>query len=156
MATATSPDVSGIKVSVATVTTNGTPSTTIVPIGHLDSLGALKDKSRNVQRYTPLNNTQFDEIVGMGPLSNAGFSMSVLYDPEGTEGINIIETAIDNNSQVQIIIELGNAKTGPGKGTTYKQITKVSKLTVNGEKDGKFKAEFSAEKIGSPVITPAS
>lgn len=155
MAGSNSPDVSGIKVSVATVT-NGTPSTTIVAIGHLDSLGNLKDKSRNVQKYTPLNNTQFDEIVGMGSLVQAAFSMSVLYDPEGAEGINIIESAIDNNSQVQIIIELNNAKTGPGKGTTYKQITKVSNLKVTGEKDGKYKADFSAEKIGLPTVTAAS
>ena len=155
MAASSSPDVSGIKISVATVT-NGVVSTTIVPIGHVDSFGNLKDKSRNVQKYTPINNSQFDEIVAMGSLTQAAFSMTVLYDIEGSDGINILESAIDNNAQVQIIIEVNNAKTANGKGSTIKQISKVASFKVTGEKDGKYKADFSAEKIGLPTVVAAS
>ncbi len=151
----TSPDVSGIKVSVAAVV-NGVVSSTVKKIGHLDSFGTLIEKSRNVTKHTPLNDTDYEEIVSFGPLTHAAYSMSVLYDPEGQEGINLIETSIDNSTSVQIIIELNNASTAGGSGTEIKQISKVGNFKVTGEKDGKFKAEFSAEKIGSPVITAAS
>ena len=149
-----SPEVSGIKISIAPVT-NGVAGTSKV-IGHLDSFGTLIDKTRNTTKYTPLNNTQYEEIVSLGSLTQAAYSMSVLYDPEGQEGINLLEAAIDNNTTVQIIIELNNAITVGGHGTKIEQISKVSSFKVNGEKDGKYKADFSAEKIGLPVITQAS
>lgn len=149
-----SPEVSGIKISVAPVV-NGVVGT-IKVIGHVDSFGTLIDKSRNVTKYTPLNSTQYEEIVSLGSLTQAAYSMSVLYDPEGAEGINLLEDAIDNNTSVQIIIEINNALTVGGHGTKIEQISKVSNFKANGEKDGKYKADFSAEKIGLPVITSAS
>ena len=149
-----SPEVSGIKISVAPVV-NGVVGT-IKVIGHVDSFGTLIDKSRNVTKYTPLNSTQYEEIVSLGSLTQAAYSMSVLYDPEGAEGINLLEDAIDNNTSVQIIIEINNALTVGGHGTKIEQISKVSSFKANGEKDGKYKADFSAEKIGLPVITSAS
>ena len=151
----TSPDVSGIKVLVAAVV-NGVVSTTVKKIGHLDSFGSLIEKSRNVSKHTPLNDTDYEEIVSFGSLTQAAYSMSVLYDPEGQEGINLLETAIDNSTSVQITIEINNPSTVGGHGTKIEQISKVATFKVTGEKDGKFKAEFSAEKIGSPVITAAS
>lgn len=152
---ASSPEVSGLKVSVAEVV-NGVVSTTTKVIGHVDSIGTLIDKTRNTTKYTPLNNTQYEEIVSLGSMTQAAYSMSILYDPEGQEGINLIEKAIDDNTSVQIIIELNNAATVGGTGTIIKQISKISSFKVNGEKDGKYKADFSAEKIGLPVVTPAS
>jgi hypothetical protein len=147
------PDVSGIKVSVATVTA-GVPSITPVAIGHIDSLGTIVGKTRNTTKYTAYNDTQYEEIVSMGSLTQDAFSMTVLYDPSGIEGINLIEAAIDDNVEVQIIIELNNSKGVTG--TVIKQISKISSFKVSGEKDGKYKADFSGEKIGSPEVTPAS
>ena len=155
MGATSSPDVSGIKASVATVT-NGVVSTTVVAVGHVDSLGELISKSRSVQKYTPINNTQNDEIVSLGPLSQAAFTMGVLYDPEATEGIITIETAINTNAQIQLIIELSNAKTTNGKGTTYKQIVKCSDFKVPLPKDGKLVSNFTAERIGLATIVAAS
>lgn len=146
-------DTSGIKISIATIV-DGTPSSSIKAIGHVDSVGTIIDKSRDVKKYTPVNDTQYDEIVGMGSLTQAAFSMSVLYDPEGEEGINTLETAIDNNDQVQLIIELNNSK--GTNGTTIKQICKCSSFKVDGETGGKLKSSFSAERFGKPDITPAA
>ena len=72
------------------------------------------------------------------------------------EGINIIETAINTNAQIQLIIELSNAKTTNGKGTTYKQIIKCSDFKVPLPKDGKLVSNFTAERIGLATIVAAS
>lgn len=155
MAKAKAPNTQGIKISVDTVT-NGIAAGSPVVMGHIDSIGKIIDKSRNVQKYTPMNDTQFDEIVSFGSLTQAAFSMGVLYDPSSTEGINVIETAIDNNTQVQIIIELSNKLTGAGTGTQIKQLCGVSNYSVDAPKDGKLLSSFTAEKIGLPEITAAS
>jgi hypothetical protein len=147
------PNVSGIKVSIATITA-GVVSTTIKPIGHMDSFGTLIDKSRNVTKFTPMNDTQFEEIIATGSLTQAAYSMGVLYDPESDQGINDLETAIDNDVTVQIIIELNNSL--GANGTTIKQIIKVSSFKVDGAKDSKYIASFNAEKIGLATIIPAA
>ena len=151
----TAPEVSGIKISIDTVS-NGTPANSPVSIGHVESVGSIVDKSRAVKKYTPMNDTQNEEIVAMGSLTQSAFSMGVLYDPEETEGINLVENAIDANEEIQIILELNNALDATGTGTTIKQIVKIASFKVDGEKDGKFKADFSAEKIGSAEVTAAT
>lgn len=155
MAKAKAPNTQGIKISVDKVT-KGVAAGSPVVMGHVDSIGKIVDKSRNVQKYTPMNDTQFDEIVSFGSLTQAAFSMGVLYDPSSTEGINVIENAIDDNTQVQIIIELNNKLTEAGTGTKIKQICGVSNYSVDAPKDGKLLSSFTAEKIGLPEITAAS
>ena len=67
------PEVSGIKVSI------GANS-----IGHLDSIGSIIDKSRGVQKYTPLNDGEYDEIVSLGSLTQGQFTATVLYNPSAS------------------------------------------------------------------------
>lgn len=143
MEVATAPEVSGIIVKI------GSKS-----IGHLDSLGSIIDKSRGVQKYTPLNDTEFDEIVSLGSITQGNFTATVLYDPSATQGINDLEAAIDGNTEVSIIIEL-NDSLGTN-GTTITQACKISSFNVDGEKDGLFKASFTAERIGDATVTAAA
>lgn len=148
-----SPEVSGIKIEVDTVI-GGVASGSPIAIGHVDSVGSIVDKSRGVTKYSPINDTQYEEIVSLGSLTQAAFSMTVLYDPEGAEGINALEDAIDSSTDVQLILEFNNSL--GANGTIIKQICKVASFKVDGEKDGKYKASFTAERIGSATVTPAS
>ncbi|TLP41038.1 hypothetical protein [Arcobacter arenosus] len=153
MAISESPEVSGIKISVDAAP-SGTPAGSASVIGHIDSIGNIIDKSRNVNKYTPVNDTEYSEIVALGSLQLGTFNATVLYNPSGTEGVNKIESAIDNNEEVQIIIEL-NDSLGTN-GTTIAQICKISGFTVDGEQDGFYKANITAERVGLPTITAAA
>jgi len=153
MAITTSPDFVGIKV-LADAAPDGTPAGSPTSVGHLDDINPIIDKSRGVTKYDPLNEADYDQVVAMGTLVHGAFTATVLYDPEATDGINKIETAIDNNEEIELTVELNNSK--GVKGTTYVQICKVSSFKVDGEKDGKLKASFSAERVGDPVITAAA
>lgn len=156
MAVSKSPDVSGVKVWIDKVVA-GVPAGAEKVIGHITSFGNLIDKSRNETKLTPINDTQFDEIISLGSLTQNAFTMGVLYDAEGVEGVNLLEESIDNKTEVQIIIELNNAiNPSTGKGTTYKQIIKCSSFVVSGEQDGKYTATFNGSKLGLAVVTPAS
>lgn len=153
MAISNAPEVSGIKVSIDAAP-DGIPAGAASVIGHIDSITNIIDKSRNVQKYTPVNDTEYSEIVALGSLQLGTFNATVLYDPSGTIGINKIESAIDNNEEVELIIELNDSK--GINGTTFNQICKIATFTVEGEVDGFYKASFSAEKIGLPTVTAAS
>lgn len=138
-----SPEVSGIKVSI------GTKS-----IGHLDSIGSIIDKSRGTTKYTPLNSYEYDEIVSLGSLTYGQFTATVLYDPEDTEGINDLEAAIDTNISVSLVIELNNKITTHG--TKITQNIKVSSFKVDPDgKDGFYKASITAERLGDATVTAA-
>lgn len=149
----TSPDQEGLSVSID-LAPAGVPAGAPISIGHLDDIGSVVDKSRNSQTYTPINNKTYDEIVSVGTLMNGDFTATVLYDPEASEGVNSLETAIDNNSEVQIIIELNNSL--GVSGTKFTKIVKVTAFKVDGEKDGKFKASITAKQIGKTTKTAAS
>ncbi len=153
MGTSTSPDLVGITVKVDAAP-GGKPEGALTTVGHLEDINPLIDKSRNVQKYSPLNDVEFDQIVALGTLTLGAFTATVLYDPEAREGINKIENAIDKNEEVQLVVELNNSK--GANGTIYTQLCKVSSFKVDGETDGKLKASFSAERIGKPTITSAS
>lgn len=149
--TSSSPDVENISVTVDDAP-GGTPAGSPVEIGHLDTFDTLIDKSRTPKKYTPINNGAYSEIVALGSITQGPFSFNVLYDPEGAEGINILEAAIDANTEVQIIMELNNGTTSGTKITT---LCKVSSFKVTGEKDGKFMASVTGEKLGTPTKTAA-
>jgi len=149
----TAPDVSGIKLTLDTVT-GGVADGSPIVMGHVDALGSIVDKSRGVTKKTPLNDTQYEEIVSMGSLTQGAFSMTVLYDPEATEGINTLESAIDSNTAVQLIMELNNSL--GANGTIIKQIVKCSSFKVDGAKDDKYMASFTAERLGDAEVTPAA
>lgn len=153
MATSNAPEVSGIKVSVDAAP-NGTPAGSDSTIGHLDSIDTIIDKSREVTQYTPLNDTEYEDIVALGSLKYGAFTATVLYDPSGVVGINKIESAIDNSEDIQLTIELNDSK--GTNGTSIVQICRISAFSVTGETDGFLKASFTAEKIGSPTVTAAS
>lgn len=153
MDTSTSPDVSGIKISADTYT-DGAATGNIKVMGHVDSVGSIISKSRNTTKQTPINDTQFEEIVSLGSLTNEPFNMTVLYDPEGVEGINLVESALDNNEPILLILELNNSK--GSNGTTINQKCKISKFSVDGAKDDKYKASFTAERIGQAEVIPAA
>lgn len=149
------PDTSGISVKVDNAP-GGTPAGSPVVIGHLESLGSLVDMSRSEKKYKPYNDGDFNEIVSTGSLEKGPFTCSVLYDPEGNHGANLMEAAIKNDSEVQIIIVLNNKKTDAGNGTTYKQVIKVTKFKVDGELEGKTKADIEGVRIGEPEKVPAA
>ncbi len=151
----TSPDYTGVSLKIDGVS-SGSPAGSPVIAGHLIDINPIIDKQREVKKYTPLNENEFDESVSLGSLIQGAFTASVLYDPEASEGVNDIETAIDENSERFIIIELPNKLDATGTGTTYEQLVKVSSFKVEGEDKGKLKASFSAERIGTPTITAAT
>lgn len=153
MPTTTSPDFEGLTVSVD-LAPGGVPAGAPVEIGHLEDINPIVDKSRNSTKYTPVNNSAYDEIVAVGSLVNGDFTASVLYDPEATEGVNKLESAIDANTEVQIIIELNNSL--GTNGTKFTKIVKVTSFKVDGEKDGKLKATIGASQIGSTTKSAAA
>lgn len=153
MAKSNAPETSGIVVKIDAAP-GGTPAGSASDVGHLEDAGSLVGKSRSVKKYTPINDTQYEEIVALGSLSQKPFNMTVLYDPEGAEGINKIETAIDDNEPIEISIELNNSL--GANGTIIKQIAKVSDFEVKGERDGMTIATFTAERVGDATVTPAS
>ena len=139
----TSPDVTGISLKVGGVVA-----------GLVLEINPIIDKSRGVQKYKPLNEKEYNPVVAMGSLEYGAFTSTVLYDPEATEGINAIEDANDANTKVTLAIELNNSL--GANGTIYTFDAKVSTFKLDGDQDGKFKASFSAEIIGTPVITAAA
>jgi len=153
MATSTSPDLEGLTVQVDSAP-GGTPAGSPVEIGHLQDINPIIDKSRNSKKYTPLNNTAYDEIVSVGSLMNGDFTAQVLYDPEASEGVNVIETAIDNNTEVQIVIELNNSE--GTNGTKFTKLVKITGFKVDGEVEGKYLATITAAQIGSTTKTAAA
>ena len=155
MATTQAPDSNGIKVGMRQAP-GGVADGDIIPVGLLEDLPTIVDKSRTVKRYTPINNTDYEEVVAAGVSSDASSSMDVLYDPEGSEGVNEIDLAYEENSLIELTIEAPNKKTADGNGTTYTQLAKVSSFKIVPEKDGKFKASFSIEKIGKAIVTAAA
>jgi len=151
--TSTSPEYTGISVKVDTYTKgvlNGSPK----EVGHLDTVGAIVDKSRASKKYTPLNESIYDEIVAMGAMTQGKFTATVLYDPKASEGINVIEQSIDASTDICLIIVLNDK--GARNATTYTQKCKVSSFKVEGEAEGKFKASFEAERIGTATVLKAS
>lgn len=153
MAKSTSPDVEGITVSVD-LAPNGVPAGAPVEIGHLEDINPIVDKTRASKKYVPLNNAAYEEMISVGSLVNGDFTASVLYDPEATEGINKIESAIDSNTEVQIIIELNNSL--GANGTKLTKLVKITSFKVDGEQEGKLKATISAAQIGNTTKTAAA
>ncbi|WP_345969641.1 hypothetical protein WCX72_09970 [Sulfurimonas sp. HSL1-6] len=153
MPTTTSPDFEGLTVSVDAAP-GGTPAGSPSEIGHLQDINPIIDKSRNSKKYTPINNSAYDEIVSVGSLMNGDFTAQVLYDPEASEGVNKLESGIDNNEEVQIIIELNNSL--GTNGTKFTKLVKVTAFKVDGEVDGKLLASITAAQIGSTTKTAAA
>ncbi len=149
----TSPDVNGIRVSVAPLE-KGVAGAAVF-IGHLKSMDSLIDKSRDVTKYDPLNDRDYDPIVATGRLTQNAISFEVLYDPEAKEGINTMEKAIDDDTDIQITMELKNAKEKSKKGTIVSRNCKISSFKVTGEDNGKYVASVSIETLGKPIITKA-
>lgn len=148
--TSTSPDFEGIKVSVAAAP-NGVVGAAVI-VGHLETIGDIVAKSRATKKYTPINTKDYEEIVALGSITQGPFNFGVLYDPEASEGVNLLESAIDTNEVVQIVMELNNGTTS---GTKITALCKVSDFKVTGEKDGKLLANVTAEKLGKPTRTAA-
>lgn len=153
MGTTTSPDYSGISVKIDAAP-NLTPAGNPSEIGHLEDINPIIDKSRSVKKYDPINDKTYEQVVALGVLTYGAFSAKVLYDPRSNEGINKIEHAIDTNEAVEITIELNDSK--GSNGTIIKQLCKISKFSVTGERDGKLMADVGAERIGTTSITPAA
>ncbi len=121
----------------------GVPAGTPIDAGFLLAIDSIVDKNRNVKKYNAINSDL--QIVSTGRLEKGPFSMDILYSPELTEGVNKLESAIDNNEEVEISLELDNS--AGENGTTYTKICKISSFKVVGEEDGKLKASISAEVV---------
>lgn len=121
-------------------------------VGELLSLDALINKSRAVKTYNPINSD--NQIVATGRIVQGALSLSLLYDASGTEGVNLLEAAFDDNTQVTMTFEM-NDSLGLN-GTTITRTVRVSSFKVVGEEDGKYKADVSIETIGIPTVTAAA
>jgi len=131
---------------------DGTAAGSPIDIGFLLSLDNIVDKKRNTKKYNAMNKD--DQITSTGRLEIGPFTMSTLYSPEKAEGVNALETAIDDNTEVLITVEMDNS--AGTNGTTYSKYCKISSFKVDGDEDGMFKASITAEVIGNPVVTAAS
>jgi len=135
------PDFQGIIVKVGT--TN---------VGELIGLDSIKDKTRGMKKYNPINSD--NQIIATGRLVQGAIGMSVLYDPSASEGINLIEDAIDNDTEISLSIEM-NDSLGTN-GTTITRTCKVTTFKVIGEDEGKYLANVEIETIGLPAETAAA
>lgn len=156
--TASSPDYSGIKVKVFDLTNGALPAFTTdvsttyasaIEIGHLEEFSE-GGASREVKKYTPLNDTEYKEIVATGSKTNEPFTAKVLYDPDiNTEGVHKLRDAFNANENIGLLVELSNKKTK--NGTAYAYVCRVSNFSASGERDGKYFVDLTAEKIGDPA-----
>lgn len=158
----TAPDYSGLSFRVFDLAAGGvlpTFDTDIattyknqLEVGHLDEFSD-GGSSRGTRKYTPVNDRKYSEIVSTGSMSFEPFTAKVLYDPEASsEGISKLEEAFEQNKPIGVLLEIANEKTsGSGNGTIYAYAGKVSKFAIGGEKDGKFTADITIEKLGKPV-----
>ena len=135
------PDYQGITVLVGAVA-----------VGELLSLDSVVDKTRGVKKYNPINSD--NQIIATGSLVQGSMSMSVLYDPSASEGINALETAIDADTAVSIVMEM-NDSLGLN-GTTITRSCLVTAFKVAGEDEGKYKADVSFETVGTPSTVAAA
>lgn len=135
------PDYQGIIVKVGTVS-----------VGELLDLSAVKDKSRAVKKYNPINSD--NQIIATGALVQGALTMSILYDPSASEGVNLLEAAIDADTEVTVSMEMNDSL-----GTNGTKITRTCRVTsfkVVGEQEGKYKADVTIETVGTPTQTEAA
>lgn len=136
-----SPDYQGIIVKIGAVS-----------VGELLSLDSIKDKTRAVKKYNPINSD--NQIIATGSLIQGPQTMDVLYDPSASEGVNALEAAIDADTEASISMEL-NDSLGLN-GTTITRNCRVTSFKVIGEEEGKYKATVTFETVGTPTETAAA
>lgn len=158
MAITKAPDHTGISVKIIDLESGKLPSdyTKAVPIGHMDDFQSILGATRPVKKYTPINDRDYEQIVSTGSIEYGEFSATVLFDFNSTEGVNKLQKAFEDNTEVGLVIELKDKLAEKGKNTTIAQIIRVSEFSIGGEKDGKMNASIKAEKIGKPIITKAT
>lgn len=113
-------------------------------VGVLTNIDGL-EKTRATKKYPAINSDEQPSITGR--LELAPVVMTVLYNPDASNGENKLEAAIDGNEQVSISIELNNS--GGINGTTYTALYYVSSFKKVFEADGVITAEITAEINGS-------
>lgn len=151
--TSTAPDYTGLSVRVVDLEKNPNFPASYegdIPVGFLDDYNVVSDASREVTKYKPLNDRDFEPMISMGAIEYAAISASILYDPEGSDGVNLMEGAFNKNAEIGLIVEAYN--NGTKTGTTYLYKVKLSKFSIKGQKSGKMQAEIEAEVIGAPRI----
>lgn len=154
--TTTAPDSTGLSVLVALKAQNPDfPNTfvadTLIPVGHCDTFPTIESSSREVKEYEPINDRDFTSIVSTGPIKYDEISLTSLYDPSGSDGVNELYKAYKANDQIGLVIELYD--NGSETGTLYSFLVKITKLSVTSEKGGKVACEISAKIFGEPVVT---
>lgn len=151
----TAPDSTGLSVLVALKNDNPKlpdefKENTLIPVGHCDTFPTIESSSREVKEYEPINDRDFKSIISTGPIKYDEMSLTALYDPSGSDGVNELYKAYKKNLEIGIVIELYD--NGDDDGTMYSFLVKVTKLSVTSEKGGKVACELSAKIIGEPVI----
>lgn len=142
----------GIKVKVDAAP-GGVPAGSPSDMGVLLDLSELK-KTRSVKKYNAVNSDT--QVAVTGRLENGPITLSVIYDPEGTDGENKLETAIENNEMVQVSIELNNKPALGTNGTKYTALYYVSEFTKKFEQDGAVVADITIEINGTVTETAAA
>lgn len=124
----------------------------LIAVGHCDTFPTIESSSREVKEYEPINDRDFTSIISTGPIKYDELSLTALYDPSGSDGINELYKAYKANEQIGLVIELFDNGT-KNTGTLYSLLVKITKLSVTSEKGGKVACEISAKIFGEPVIT---
>lgn len=155
--TTTAPDSTGLSVLVALKKEHpNLPSEInfekLIAVGHCDTFPTIESSSREVKEYEPINDRDFTSIVSTGPIKYDEISLTALYDPSGSDGINELYKAYKANEQIGLVIELFDNGT-ENTGTLYSFLVKITKLSVTSEKGGKVACEISAKIFGEPVVT---
>lgn len=159
MAITKAPDHTGISVKIVDLKLGKLPEapyTEAIAIGHMDDFQAIIGGTRPVKKYTPINDRDYEQIVSTGAIEYSEFSATVLFDFNSDEGANKLHKAFKDNTEIGLIIQLKDKLDETGKDTLIAQIIRVSEFSIGGEKDGKMNVQIRAEKIGNPVITPAT
>ena len=124
----------------------------LIAVGHCDTFPTIESSSREVKEYEPINDRDFTSIVSTGPIKYDEISLTALYDPSGSDGINELYKAYKANEQIGLVIELFDNGT-ENTGTLYSFLVKITKLSITSEKGGKVACEISAKIFGEPVVT---
>lgn len=110
-------------------------------------------ETRNKTEYTCLNSN--DSVMALGSITRAPITMTVLYDPDAVtaSGQNELNTAFDDNTPVDITMELSDNPTGTS-GTIISFTGVVSGRSKTFPKDGAIGTDYTVEISSAITVTP--
>ena len=120
--------------------------------GDLQSLGSIKQK-RAIKEYEAINTGVI--VQAIGNIKTDPIAISVLYNPDDTEGAKELENAFNSGYTIPFAIELSDTK-GTNGTTFIWDGAVVSDLEITQEEDGDVLASFTVALNGAPIVTAAA